>query len=234
MKKPLFSLVIPAYNEQGHLEGAVKAAVLGLAGIDFEIIIAEDGSTDRTPEIARELCKKFHRVKCLHFDKKLGRGAALCNAFGQASGDLVGYMDADLATNPKHLKELVEQLKQYDVVVGSRYVQGSSSKRSATRLALSSGFNALIQAMLGSKVKDHQCGFKGFRKEVALNLCALAREKHWFWDSEVLVLAQSKGLRIKEIPVEWSEDAKGNTKINFKRDVLEMGAAAVRMRLRNK
>lgn len=232
MTKPVFSLVIPTYNEEEHLERAVKAAMQSLRGTDYEIIIAEDGSTDSTPEIARSLAKKFPRVRCLHFDGKLGKGAALCNAFGQARGEFFGYMDADLATHPKHLKQLVKQLGKNDVVLGSRYVEGSRSKRTTPRLFLSSGFNALVQFLLGSRLRDHQCGFKGFRRQVALNLCALATEKHWFWDTEMLVLAQRRGLRVKELPVEWNEDAKGRTKINFKRDVLEMGAAAVKMCLK--
>lgn len=232
MQKVVFSLVLPAYNEEGRLESAVKAAMRSLSGTAYEIIIAEDGCSDGTPAIASRLARKYARVRHLHSDAKLGRGRALCNAFAQAKGEVVGYMDADLATNPKHLKQLLEELKDNDVVVGSRYLKGSASKRNNYRLALSSGFNALVQALLGSSVKDHQCGFKGFRKSVALQLCSLAREKHWFWDTEVLVLAQRKKMRVKEIPVEWSEDTKGETKINFERDVLEMGKAAVKMRLR--
>lgn len=232
MAKVVFSLVIPAYNEETHLEKAVQAAMESLAGIAFEIIIAEDGSTDHTPQTAKQLAKKFSNVRYLHFDEKLGRGAALCNAFAQAKGEFVGYMDADLATHPGHLKQLLRELKHNDVVVGSRYLEGSESKRSKARLFLSSGFNLLVRGVLGSGVRDHQCGFKGFRREVALELCSRARERHWFWDTEVLVLAQRKGLRVKEIPVQWSEDAKGRTKINFKRDVLEMGAAAAKMRFR--
>lgn len=232
MRKIVFSLVIPAYNEEKHLEEAVKAAIHSLEGVDYEIIIAEDGSTDHTPRVAAELARKFAFVRHLHFDNKLGRGAALCNAFAKARGKFVGYMDADLATNPKHLKQLLEELKDNDVVVGSRYLKESESKRGKARLALSSGFNALVQALLGSRVRDHQCGFKAFRKSEALQLCSRAREKHWFWDTEVLVLAQRKKMRVKEIPVEWSEDKKGETKINFERDVVDMGKAAVKMRLR--
>ena len=227
-----FSLVLPAYNEAKSLGKAVDAARKALKGESFEIIIAEDGSSDGTDAVARKLAKKFSFVKHLHSEKKLGRGKALCNAFASARGKFVAYMDVDLATNPKHLKEMLRELRSNDVVIGSRYASGSQSSRSAKRLFLSKGFNALIAILLGSKVSDHQCGFKGFRKSVARKLCLLARDNHWFWDTEVLVLAQRLGLKIKELPVKWVEKGEGGkSKVNFKRDVLEMGAAAVRMRL---
>ncbi len=232
-EKTLFSLILPAYNEEKNLENAVRAAGKELEGADYEIIIAEDGSSDRTPEIAERLSKKFARVLWLHSDKKLGRGRALCNAFSQARGKFVAYMDVDLATNPGHLKQMLEELeKGTEVVVGSRYLHESNSKRAPIRLVLSKGFNSIVKIMLGSEISDHQCGFKGFRKSAALELCSLARDSHWFWDTEVLVLAQRKGMKIVELPVEWHEDRKGETKINFRRDVLEMAAAAVKMRLR--
>lgn len=225
-----FSLVLPVYNEAESLEGAVGAARKALRGESFEIIIAEDGSTDGTDKVAARLAKKFSNVKHLHNGERLGRGGALKKAFSEARGEFVAYMDADLATNPKHLKRMLQELRSNDVVIGSRYCQESKANRSAKRLFLSKGFNALVALLLGSKVSDHQCGFKGFRKSVAQKLCSLARDNHWFWDTEVLVLAQREGIRVKEIPVEWQES--GRTKVNFKRDVLEMGAAAVGMRLR--
>ncbi|MEK6923986.1 MAG: glycosyltransferase, partial [Candidatus Micrarchaeota archaeon] len=169
-------------------------------------------------------------VRHLHYDEKLGRGRALSNAFAKARGRLVAYMDVDLSTPPRHLREMIAALEDCDVVTGSRYLSTSSTRRSSLRLFLSKGFNLLIQLLLGSRVSDHQCGFKGFRREVAISLCRQAVEAHWFWDTELLVLAQRQGLRVKEIPVEWREGKE--TKVNFKRDVLEMAAAALRMRLR--
>lgn len=231
MQKVVFSLVLPAYNEEGRLESAVKAATSSLSGTAYEIIIAEDGCSDGTPAIASRLARKYARVRHLHSDAKLGRGRALCNAFANARGSLVAYMDVDLATSPKHLKKLMAQLKRNDVVTGSRYASGSKARRSAARLALSRAYNLLVNALLGSNLSDHQCGFKGFKRKAAGELCAMAKNNHWFWDTEVLVLAQRNGMKVAEIPVEWNEDAEGKTKIDFKRDVLGMGLALVKMRL---
>lgn len=231
MAQVTLSLVIPAHNEAHSLARAVDAAAGALKGVPFEIIIAEDGSTDGTDKIAEALARKLSFVRHLHSAEKLGRGRALCRAFNVAKGKYVAYMDADLATNPKHLKEMVVLLANNDVVTGTRYSPESNSRRSAKRLALSKGFNVLVKTVLGSRLNDHQCGFKGFRREVALELCAKAREKHWFWDTEVLVLAQRRGLRIAEIPVEWKENEQ-KSKVNFRRDVVGMASAAVRMRTR--
>ncbi len=232
MGELVFSLVLPAYNEAAALPRAVEAAIKALDGIPFEVIIAEDGSRDGTDKVAEGLAEKHPGiVRHLHSAQKLGRGRALKQAFSIAKGKYVGYMDVDLATNPAHLKELVKALDEgFDVVTGSRYAEGNKSSRSAKRLFLSKGFNGVVRTILGSRVEDHQCGFKGFRREAALKLCALARENHWFWDTEVLVLAQRLGMKVKEIPVEWKEGKV--TKVNIKRDVLGMGAAAVKMRLR--
>jgi glycosyltransferase involved in cell wall biosynthesis len=231
-----FSLVLPAYNEAKALPAAVEAAHRELKKIDglrFEIIIAEDGSRDETPGVASKLAKKFNEVRWLHSDERLGRGAALCRAFRAARGDRVGYMDVDLATPPRHLRELVRYAGDFDVVTGSRYARGARASRSTSRGFLSGGFNLLVRLLLGSRLHDHQCGFKAFKKRAALDLCSRARSSHWFWDTEVLVLAQKLGYSVKEFPVEWSEKgARGKTKVSLRRDVLGMFLGVLELRWR--
>jgi len=227
--------VLPAYNEAKALPAAVEAArgeLRKIKGLRFEIIIAEDGAVDETPQVAERLARRFKEVRHLHSARRLGRGKALYNAFRAAAGDCVGYMDVDLATPPKHLKELAGYCRDFDVVTGSRYAAGAKASRSSSRGFLSGGFNFLVRLSLGSRLFDHQCGFKAFRKKAALDLCARARSRHWFWDTEVLVLAQKLGYRVKEFPVEWSEKgARGKTKVDLRRDVWEMFASIVRMRI---
>lgn len=223
----MFSLVLPAYNEAPRIEKCVEIAARMLHGQKFEIIIAEDGSTDGTDEIGAKLSKKRLYVRHFHSDKKLGRGRALKQAFEQAKGDFVGYMDVDLATNPKHLLELVEHVKKYDVVTGSRYLPDSNAKRSNQRALLSSGYNLLVRILTGSKLYDHQCGFKAFKKKAILELNSLSRENHWSWDTEVLVLAQHLGYSVKEFPVEWKEQKQ--TTVNLKRDVIDMAASVLKL-----
>jgi len=202
----MVSVVLPAYNEANRIETAVKktAEVLNDIGCDYEIIIAEDGSTDGTDRIAKKLVNE--KIKHLHSDVRLGRGRALMNAFENAKGNIVVAMDVDLATNIKHLKELIDAIKNgYDIAVGSRLLKESKAKRSFERKLYSVIYNLLVRVFLGSKIKDHQCGFKAFKREVVIALSKETKDNHWFWDTEILVLAQKKGYKIKEIPVEWEE-----------------------------
>ncbi|MEM0475581.1 MAG: glycosyltransferase family 2 protein [Candidatus Norongarragalinales archaeon] len=231
-----FSLVLPAYNEANALPKAVEAAraeLLKIKGLRFEIIIAEDGSRDETPEVAKRLSRRFKDVRLLHSDERLGRGRALNRAFRSARGDVVAFMDVDLATAPKHLRELVRYSRDFDVVIGSRYLASSKAERSLSRRFLSWWFNFLVRALLGSRVRDHQCGFKAFRKVALLKILPRVRARHWFWDAEVLVIAQRSGLSVKEFPVEWVEKGRGGkTKVNLKRDVLDMFFGILELRWR--
>lgn len=218
----MLSLVLPAHNEASRLENAVKEAEKNLKNFSHEIIIAEDGSVDDTAEVAKKLAKKNKNVRAFSFKERLGRGQALGKAFSKAKGKYVGYMDVDLATDPSALKEAVKELPKFDVLTGSRYLPSSKSSRAVDRNILSQGFNLFVRMMLGSALYDHQCGFKFFKKSVALRLCKEAAARHWFWDTEVLALAQRHGYKVGEIAVKWKEKAKGS-KVRVIRDSLKMG-----------
>lgn len=224
------SVVLPAYNEAKRLREAVKRVEdqLIALGYDYEIVIAEDGSTDGTDAIAREIAEKNARVKHLHSDERLGRGRALMNAFRSCEGDIVVYMDVDLSTDLRHLGELVSAVANgYDVVTGSRLMKDSKVKRPWKRDIASKVYNLLVRILLHSKIHDHQCGFKAFRKSAILRISELVKDTHWFWDTEVLVLAQRLGFKVKEIPVRWEHG--GETKVRFKRDVLYMFSQILRL-----
>ncbi|MFA6049141.1 MAG: dolichyl-phosphate beta-glucosyltransferase [Candidatus Micrarchaeia archaeon] len=220
-----FSIVLPAHNEAPRLANAAVAVKRALGKkYDYELIIAEDGSTDGSYAVAKRIAAQTGNVRVLHSDEKLGRGLALKRAFSSAKGKYVAYMDVDLATNIGHARELLDRAKAgADAVTGSRYLRQSRTRRSSKRLFFSSGYNTLVRLLLGSKLHDHQCGFKAFKKSAALDLCKEARSNKWFWDTEVLVLAQKKGLRVEEFPIEWNEQR--TTTMNFKADILGMGAA---------
>jgi glycosyltransferase involved in cell wall biosynthesis len=234
-----FSLAIPVYNEASALPRAVEAARAELEkikGLRYEILIAEDGSTDATPRVAAALEKKFREVKWLHSEARLGKGASLSKAFRACRGgrgSIVAFMDADLATPPRFLRELVSLSRDFDVVVGSRYLSSSKAERSLLRRAYSWVYNWLVRVLFSSKLRDHQCGFKAFRREALLELLPRVRARHWFWDTEVLVLAQRAGLRVKEFPVEWDEKGRGGRSKVRLRDALGFiaGIAELRWRL---
>jgi glycosyltransferase involved in cell wall biosynthesis len=218
------SVVFPAYNEAGALEAAVEKVTKALNEFarSYEIIIAEDGSTDGTDKLAATLAEKYPFVKHIHREKRLGRGTALKNAFKQSSGEVLVYMDLDLATDLKHLKTLVGAVESegYDFATGSRMLPESNVERSGTRHIASKTYNFVVRALLGSKVKDHQCGFKAFRREPLMQLLDEVDAGHWFWDTEILVRAHLRGYKIKEIPVSWRGGR--DTKVRLLKDSLSM------------
>lgn len=221
------SLVIPAYNEAAGLERAVEAARAALAPLGaYEIIVAEDGSTDGTDRVAARLAARFPEVRHLHSDRRLGRGGALRRAFPEARGRVLAYMDVDLATDIAHLLDLVRAVQDgADAATGSRKVPGARAERTAKRSLLSGAYNTWVRLWLGSKVHDHQCGFKAFRREAVLQLLERVGADGWFWDTETLVLAQRAGMKVVEIPVRWKEQKR--TKVRLGRDVFGLGRSVV-------
>ncbi len=232
----LITIVLPAFNEAKRLRKTVEEVVKAAekTGYDYEIIIAEDGSTDGTDRIAAEIARENEKIVHLHSPDRLGRGKALKNAFKVAKGDVLVYMDVDLATDLSHLKELVDAIavEGYDFATGSRLMKESRCERPLKRELASKGYNFLVRLFLGSKLRDHQCGFKAFRKDAVMDVLEDVEDNHWFWDTEVLVLAQKKGYRVKEIPVRWRHG--GETKVEMGRDVGYMFGQIMRMWLREK
>jgi hypothetical protein len=225
------SLIFPAYNEAENLEKAVKEVIRALEEItrSYEIIIAEDGSTDGTDKIGSELMRKYASVIHIHSDKRLGRGRALKNAVCKAGGDTLVYMDVDLATDLGQLKALVNSVREgYDFATGSRMLPESSVGRSMSRKIASKWYNFMVRTLLDSKVRDHQCGFKSCKRESLLQILDEVTANHWFFDTELLVRASRRGYRIKEIPVEWRGGEK--TKVNLLRDSLAMGSQVLKLR----
>jgi len=220
----LVSVVLPAYNEAKELETTVEKVSQTLKKTDYtyEIVIAEDGSTDGTAELSEQLTKKYQFVRHIHREKRLGRGTALNNAFRQCRGQVLVYMDLDLATDLKSLRPLIDAivLECYEVSTGSRMLPESKVERSLRRSISSKSYNFLVRHMLGSKVKDHQCGFKAFKKEAVLPLLGEVEATHWFWDTEILVRAQRHCFKVKEIPVEWTSGV--GTKVNLAKDSWSM------------
>ncbi len=230
------TVVLPAFNEAKRIVRAVKEVKKWMdeTGYDYEIVIAEDGSTDGTDRIASEIARKDPKVKHIHSDRRLGRGKALTRAFKNSDGDVLVYLDVDLSTDMRHLKELIDAIAKegYDIATGSRLMKESCAERPLKRYLASKTYNFLVRLMLGSKLRDHQCGFKAFKRSSILSLLDEVKDDHWFWDTEILVLAQRKGLKVKEIPVRWKQS--GETKVRFTKDVLYMFSQIVRMWMESK
>ncbi len=218
------SVVLPAYNEVDFLEPAVTqiSQALREIGYSFEIVIAEDGSSDGTDKKAAELAETVPFVRHIHREKRLGRGTALNNAFRQSSGEVLVYMDLDLATDLRYLRPLVEAItaEGYDFSTGSRMLPQSKAERTFSRSMSSKTYNFLVRHMLGSKLRDHQCGFKAFKREPLMQLLGEVEATHWFWDTEVMVRGYRHGYKIKEIAVEWKSGR--GTKVNLFKDSWNM------------
>jgi len=225
------SVILPAYNEARRLKNTVERVIAEMNGMatTYEIIIAEDGSRDGTDAVARELVQHYGIVKHLHSDERSGRGRALNRSFAATGADIVIYCDVDLATDTRHMRQLIEAIRGgYDVATGSRLMKDSDVKRPAKREFASRGYNGLVRLVLGSKLFDHQCGFKAFNRKTIAPLLPEIGDTHWFWDTELLVRAQRKGMKVLEFPVYWRHG--GATTVNFKRDILYMGSRIFRLR----
>ena len=225
MVEPEVTVIIPVFNDHRSLEIAIPVSVEVLSRITngFELVVAEDGSTDGSAELVRKYEQQDPRIHLLHSDERLGRGKALTRAIYQSRGKIVCYYDVDLATDMQHLKKLISAVREgADIATGSRLMPGSDIVRTGGREIASRSYNFLVRLFLGSRCYDHQCGFKAFKKESVITILPAIHSNHWFWDTELLVRSQRNGCRLVEFPVRWRA-GKGTT-VKMK-DVFEMGSS---------
>lgn len=210
-------VVVPVYNEEKVLEkniAILRSFLEKRCPYDWRIVIADNASTDGTLEIARELSARWDKVTYIHLDQK-GRGRALRRAWLASEADVVSYMDVDLSTNLEAFLPLIDSLIEggYDVAIGSRLKKGAKVKRSFKREIISRCYNLLIKLMFRNKFSDAQCGFKALTQRAVKDLVPLVKDQAWFFDSELLLLAERRGYKIFEVPVEWIEDPDTRVKI---------------------
>ena len=233
--EPVVELVVPVYNEQRILDPSVRRLRRYLDTrfpLTTTILIADNASTDGTWPVARELGAELDGVNAVHVARK-GRGRALRTTWLASRAPVVAYMDVDLSTDLDALLPLVAPLLSghSDVAIGSRLAPGARVKRSLKREIISRSYNVILRTVFGSRVSDAQCGFKAMRADVARALLPLVEDDSWFFDSELLVLAEHLGLRIHEVAVDWVEDPDSRVEIvTTARDDLK-GIWRVRRRL---
>jgi putative flippase GtrA len=203
-------VVVPVHDEAAGLERSIRRLHRFLCAefpFSWRIVVADNASTDATSAIARRLKADLAHVRALHLDRK-GRGRALRAAWSASDAPVVAYMDADLSTDLRALLPLVAPLLSghSDVAIGTRLARGARVVRGPKREIVSRGYNRLLKATLGVRFSDAQCGFKAVRRAALDRLLPDVRDEGWFFDTELLVLAQRRGLRIHEVPVDWIDD----------------------------
>jgi glycosyltransferase involved in cell wall biosynthesis len=207
---PLVDIVVPLYNERAALPGQLAILIDYLERsfpLRWRVVLADNASTDGTDVLVRELAAANDRVAALVLPRK-GRGGALRAAWLASDADIVSYMDVDLSTNLASFLPLVAPLVSghSDVAIGTRLQWQSQVHRQFKRELLSRGYNVLVRGLLRTHFSDAQCGFKALRRDVAQRLVPLVRDDAWFFDTELLALAEHNGLRVYEVPVQWIED----------------------------
>jgi putative flippase GtrA len=207
---PAVDVVVPVYNEEADLERSVRRLQAYLRDhfpVSARVTIVDNGSTDGTLAIAEALARELPCVRAVHLPSK-GRGGALARAWLDSDALVLAYTDVDLSTDLDALLPLVAPLLSghSDLAIGSRLAPGSRVVRGPKRELISRCYNLLLKLALGVRFRDAQCGFKAIRADVARNLLPLVENRRWFFDTELLVLAERAGMRIHEVPVDWTDD----------------------------
>ena len=210
-------IVVPVKNEELDLAPSVTRLVEHLRcafPFSARVTIADNGSTDGTWPVACALAARYPEVRAVHLDIP-GRGRALHQIWSSSEAEVLAYMDVDLSTDLNALLPLVAPLLSghSDVAIGTRLARGSRVVRGPKREIISRGYNLLLRTTLGAEFSDAQCGFKAIRADQARQLLPLVEDKGWFFDTELLVLAERAGLRIHEVPVDWIDDADSRVNI---------------------
>ncbi|MEH0471343.1 bifunctional glycosyltransferase family 2/GtrA family protein [Streptomyces sp. B21-097] len=207
---PVLDVVIPVFNEEKDLQPCVQRLHDHLTRTfpySFRITIADNASTDATPSVARRLEARIPQVRNFRLEQK-GRGRALRTVWSASDAPILAYMDVDLSTDLNALLPLVAPLisGHSDLAIGSRLARDSRVVRGPKREFISRAYNLILRGSLQARFSDAQCGFKAIRRDVARLLLPLVEDTGWFFDTEMLVLAERAGLRIHEVPVDWVDD----------------------------
>lgn len=219
-EKVFLSIIIPIYNEEKRLFNLHKIFdFLKKSKFTFELIIINDGSTDNTLSELKKLQKK-HRFSIISYNNNRGKGYAIKNGVLKAAGKYRLFIDIDLSTPIEEFKKFEPFLQQYDVIIASRRLPQSNLilKQSTIREFLGKTFTFLSQIILGVNISDFTCGFKVFSEKASREIFPKLTIERWGFDSEVLFIAQKKGLSIKEVSVVWKNNPL--TKVKFPRDIL--------------
>jgi len=206
------SVIIPVYNEEKRIGSTLPKIFhyLNKKNIDYEIIVVDDGSTDQTIPIV----ENFPKCNLLRHEKNKGKGATVRTGIKYASGEFILFTDADYSTPIEELDKFWNKRHHYDILIGSRHIKGSDIKLKQPwhRQIVTYLGNILIQLVLWIRIKDTQCGFKFFKKNIAKDLFSLQKINRWGFDMELLYIAKKKKYTVREIPVIWIDSPNSRLK----------------------
>jgi len=224
-RKYKVSIFVPVFNEEKIIDRDIKSIdfITESLPVEYEIFIVNDASRDKTEIIAKKIEHANRKVTLLNYDIGPTRRENLAQSFKKASGDIITFVDIDLLASMRFFPDLIDQVRSgYDIVTGSRYVRGSRLKRKRFRLFASVLYNAFIRLVFKTRIHDHMCGFKAFKRDVVLTLVDEmgydnSLKRGIFWDTELLVRACRHGYKIKEIPIWWKE--RNKSALYFRREI---------------
>ena len=214
---PTVDVVIPVLNERKVLAQStetVRAYLREKTDYRGRVVIVDNGSTDGTKEIGEDLARRYPDVEFIHLTER-GRGRALRIAWMRSRAEICAYTDVDLSTDLKHLNALVDGIayEGFDLATGSRLHPASETKRGFKREFISRSYNLLVKVLLGTRFSDAQCGFKAVSRRVIETVIPQVADQGWFFDTELLTLAERQGFKIKDVPVRWIDDDDSRVKI---------------------
>ncbi len=228
------SVIIPAYNEEKRLPKTLEEIdkYLSKQDYDYEILVVNDGSKDKTVEVAKSLIPKIKNLRVIGYEKNQGKGYAVRFGMLEAKGEFRLFTDADNSTSIDQVEKILPEFKAgFDIVIGSRGIKGAildPPQPWIRRVILGEGFKLFRKIVIGLwEIEDSQCGFKCFRKKVAEDIFPKCKINRFAFDPEILLIAKKMGYKIKEIPVYWRNDPE--SKVKFK-SMVKMGIDLLKIR----
>ena len=235
MAEKEISIILPAYNEASRIERCIREVKLAVVSFSssYEMIVTEDGSTDGTEIIVANLSQSNPQLSLLHSPVRLGKGKAIKRALASAKGDVIVFMDVDLATSLDHLPQIVKLAQKHrGMAIGSRHVKGSKVQRRFSRTLSSLTYNLIVRILFLDGVHDHQCGFKAMSHEVATVLLDKTSSDGFFFDTEMILWCKKLGFPVTEVGVEWAETMKkSESAIRLFPDAVRLGLDLLGFRL---